>query len=204
MKFAYWLVAVAACGNNPATVDAAMRDAPKHDATLDAAAANAVHGNLGGAPFVVLDAVSNVVTADGFDFPDMSTDVTLTTYANDCSLQASQTGTPNGRLLILDLGITDGSGGSAAASMTGVYTVFSGTPAASSKLVEAYFEADDAGCHKSSFEFASSGTVTLTSATTPVTGTFDITFPASEHITGSFAAPTCASLDPNSTPLNGC
>jgi hypothetical protein len=196
------LVLVGAC-NSP---NAAAPDAPKpHDApAIDAPAPATVSGMLGGAPFGASDAVSNTTTANGFDFPGMSTDVTLTTFAHECALQSSQTGTPNGRVLLLILGIPDGAGGSAPATSTGAYTIFSGTPAASSQLAEAYFEADDATCRKASSAMATGGVVTLDSATSPVSGTFDLTFDTGEHVTGSFAAPLCTALDPNSTPLGGC
>jgi hypothetical protein len=185
-----------ACGSS----SSAKPDGPKSDAQ---ATQTVVNGNLGGAAFTAKDAVWRPVTVNGFDFPGMSTVVSVTTFGNECALQASQTGSPNGRFLVLALGVTDGSGGSAPITGPGTYMVFQGSPPASSKLVEGYFEVDDASCHKSSDSFASAGSVTVTSASDPVQLTFDLTF-GSEHVTGSVHATSCAALDPNSTPLGGC
>ncbi|MEP6862891.1 MAG: hypothetical protein ABJE66_19850 [Deltaproteobacteria bacterium] len=198
------LVALTACGgDNSTAIDASSQ---QHDAKLadsHAAGGNVVTGTLGGNSFGALDAVANAVTANGFDFDMMSTMVEMTTFANECSLQMTSTGTPNGHLLIFDLASTDSAGHSAPISAPGTYTVFSGSAAASSKLSEVYYEVDGANCLKASTEFATSGTVTVTSATAPLAGTFDVTFPDG-HITGSFSAANCAALDPNRTPLNGC
>jgi len=194
------LVVVAACGGDSAAPDAKQADAKPIDGTT---AGTTVTGTLGGNSFGALDAVANTVTASGFDYDAMSTDVTITTFANECSLQMSQTGTPNGRILVLVMASTDAAGHSSPVSAPGAYSVFSGTPPPSSKLVEAYYEIDGATCLKTSSEFATAGTVTLTSATAPMAGVFDFTFPDG-HITGKFNAPACAALNPNATPLNGC
>jgi hypothetical protein len=200
MKLLLSLILVAACGGDNTAVDAKPADTK----TIDTAGAqNVVTGTLGGNSFGALDAVENTVTASGFDFDAMSTCLEMTTFANDCALQGSSTGTPNGHVLVFELAATDAGAHSSPVSAAGAYTVFTGTPAASSKLVEAYYEVDDAQCLKSTSELATSGTVTVTSATSPIAGTFDITFPDG-HITGSFHAPACAALDPNRTPLNGC
>ena len=87
---------------------------------------------------------------------------------------------------------------------TGTYTVFTGTPPVSAKAAEAYFEIDDATCRTSSSAFALTGTITVTSVTDPKQATFDLMFPNSEHVTGSYNALSCTALDPNSTPLGGC
>ena len=201
MKQLMCLVALVACGGDNATTDASTQ---QHDAKpIDANAGNVVTGTLGGSTFVALDAVGNAVMANGFDFDGMSTMISMTTFANECSLQTSSTGTPNGRLLIFDLATTDAAGHSAPIAAAGAYTVFSGSPVASSKLAEVYYEVDGADCLKTSSEFATSGTVTVTAVTAPISGTFDLTFPDG-HVTGSFTAASCAALDPNRTPLNGC
>ena len=201
MKQLMCLVALVACGGDHATTDASTQ---QHDAKpVDANPGNVVTGTLGGSSFNALDAVSNAVMADGVDFDGMSTMIEMTTFANECSLQTSSTGTPNGHLLVLDLATTDAAGHSAPITAAGAYTVFSGSPAPSSKLAEVYYEVDGADCLKASSEFATSGTVTVTAVTAPISGTFDLTF-ADGHVTGSFIAPSCAALDPNRTPLNGC
>ncbi len=163
-------------------------------------AGTVVNGTVGGTGFAALDAVWANVSANGFDFNGMSTDVTVTDFANECAAQTSQTGTPNGKLLVFVLATTDGAGNSSPINAAGTYTVFTGTPAVSSKLAEVYFEVDGADCLKSNSGFATSGTVTVTSATDPMQATFDVTFP-SDHIMGSYHATSCTALDPNSTPL---
>ena len=201
MKQLAILLALAACGSSNSTPDASSQ----HDARLadgHTGGGNVVTGTLGGNSFGALDAVANAVSANGFDFDMMSTMVEMTTFANDCSLQMTSTGTPNGHLLIFDLATTDSAGHSAPISAPGTYNVFSGTAAASSKLAEVYYEVDGADCRRTTGEFATAGTVTITSATPPA-GTFDVTF-SDGHITGSFAAASCTALDPNRTPLNGC
>lgn len=202
MKQLMCLVALAACGGDHATSDASTQP---HDAKpIDShTAGNVVTGTLGGSSFDALDAVGNAVMANGFDFDGMSTMIVMTTFASECSLQMTSTGTPNGRLLAFDLATTDAAGHSAQIAAAGAYTVFSGSPAPSSKLAEAYYEVDGANCLKASAEFATSGTVTVTAVTAPMSGTFDLTFPDG-HVTGSFTAASCAALDPNRTPLNGC
>jgi hypothetical protein len=163
-----------------------------------------VNGNLGGAAFTARDAVWKNVTVAGFPFDGMSTVIEVTDFANDCSLQTTQTGTPNGRIFVLALAATDASGNSSPITATGTYSVFTGTVPTSAKAAVAYFEIDDAACLKSSFAFALSGTVTVTSATDPQQATFDVTFPDNEHVTGSYNAASCAGLNPNATPLGGC
>src|SRR3954466_13992670 len=89
-------------GDNTTAIDAS----PQHDAkAIDGhtAGGNVVTGTLGGNWFGALDAVANSVAADGFDFDMMSTMFVMTTFANECSLQMTSTGTPNGHLLIFDL-----------------------------------------------------------------------------------------------------
>jgi hypothetical protein len=203
MKQLVILLALGACGGDSATsIDASTQ----HDAKpIDGhtATGNVVTGTLGGSSFGALDAAGNAVSASGFDFDMMSTMVVMTTFANECSLQMTSTGTPNGHLLIFDLASTDSAGHSAPISAPGAYAVFTGTVAASSKLAEIYYEVDGADCLKASQERATSGTVMVTSATAPFAATFDVTFPDG-HITGSFTAADCTALDPNRTPLNGC
>lgn len=197
MKLLVAVMCLAACGSDSSSsIDAKLIDAKLVDAP---AAQTTVSGTLGGNTFGAADAVANTVSANGFDFDAMSTDITITTFANECTLQGSHTGVANGRVLVFILASTDAAASSSPITTTGTYTVFSGSPAASSKLVEAYYEVDDGSCHKSTSEFATSGTVTVTSVGDPMTATFDVTFPDG-HITGSYRAPRCSALDPNSSP----
>src|SRR3954452_8708343 len=131
MKQLAIFVALSACGgDNTTAIDASSQ---QHDAKpIDghASSGNVVTGTLGGNSFGALDAVANSVAANGFDFDRMSTMFVMTTFANECSLQMTSTGTPNGHLLIFDLASTDSAGHSAPISATGAYTVFTGTVAA--------------------------------------------------------------------------
>jgi hypothetical protein len=207
------LAGLAACGPGHATADArsAQLDAPmvRQDAPAgrpdarptDGATTTTtvVNGTVGGVGFSARDAAWASVSASGFDFDAMSTDVTVTNFINECTNQQNQTGTPNGAMVIFMLATTDVNGDSTPITAPGTYTVFSGTPPVSAKLAEVYWEIDDASCAKSSSDFAVSGTVTVTSAVDPVQATFDVVFP-SDHITGSFHAMSCAALDPNTSP----
>ena len=68
MKQLMCLVALAACGGDNATTDASTQ---QHDAKpVDGHSnpGNVVTGTLGGSSFAALDAVSNAVMANGFDF----------------------------------------------------------------------------------------------------------------------------------------
>jgi hypothetical protein len=199
MKLVVSLFLVAACGGSDVQVDARPIDSRAIDSrTIDGGLQTVVNGTLGGNSFGALDAIVNTAAASGFDFDAMSTDVEITTYANACGVEMTQTGLPNQRLLFLVLATTNSAGSSSPISAAGTFTVFNGTPPASSKLVEAYYEVDDGSCHKSTSEFATSGTVTVTS-TNPLEATFDLTFDDG-HITGSYRATQCNALDPNSSP----
>jgi hypothetical protein len=195
MKLLLSILLVAACGGSDAQVDARPIDGKPIDGAV---VQTVVNGTLGGNSFGALDAIVNTASASGFDFDAMSTDVEITTYTNACSVQMTRAGVANADLLFLVLASTNAAGSSSPVSATGVYTVFMGTPAASSKLVEVYYEVDDSSCHKSTSEFATSGTVTVTS-TSPLAATFDLTF-SDGHITGSYRAAQCNALDPNSSP----
>ena len=188
------VVAVAACGGNSSSPDGKPADSN--------AGQTVVMGNLGGAPFTALDAVWNDDTATGFDFNGMSTSIEITSFAGDCGHQMARTGVPNGRLLFVQLGTTTG-GNSAPATTNGAYPVFKGQPPQGNGA-EVIFEIDGPNCLKSTSVGATSGTVTVTSATDPKTATFDVTFENGDHITGMVHATHCTALDPNSTPTGGC
>lgn len=54
------------------------------------------------------------------------------------------------------------------------------------------YQAQDANCTETVNEGASSGTVTYTTANSSViAGSFDVTFPSGDHLTGTFSAPLC-------------
>lgn len=193
MKYLAILALLAACGDShPATPDAPPSiDAPP--------STTAVHGNLGGAPFVARDTIASTVTASGFDFDRMSTAIVINDYPGACAVETSRTGVANGRYLIFVLATTDAAGSSSPITQPGTYTINpSGTmPPANAKLVEAYFEIDDATCRPMTKQFGMSGSVTVAS---PTEATFDVTFASGDHITGAYRAAACSALDLNSTP----
>jgi len=142
------------------------------------------------------------VTASGFDFDMMSTAVVITSYPGACNVQMTRTGVANGEYLIFVLASTDAGGSSSPITAPGLYIVNpNGTaPPASSLVVEAYFERDDAMCTPVTKANGMSGTVSVTSASDPVQATFDVTFDNADHVTGTFRAASCTALDLNSSP----
>jgi hypothetical protein len=199
MKYLLLIILIGACGGSDAQVDARPIDSrPIDSRPIDGPVlTTVVNGTLGGNSFGALDAIVNTAVASGFDFDAQSTDIEITTYANACTAEMTHTGVPNERLLLFLMATTNASGSSSPITATGVYTVFTGMPPASSKLVEAYYEVDDSSCQKSTMELAGSGTVTVTSIS-PLEATFDVTF-SDGHITGSYRAAQCNALDPNSS-----
>jgi hypothetical protein len=188
---------LAACGGSASSPDASVDSAPSP---------NQVNGDLGSMPLAVMDGIFVEAEASGFKFVGTTSFIMLASFGDACGKQATSTGVPFGRMLFLDLGITDSRSAATPAHETGDYVVMSGFPfPPSSKLAEVFYEADGANCRKQVNEEASSGAVTVsrTDAAT-LAGTFDITFPTVGHVTGTFSTAQCGALNPNRTPLNGC
>jgi hypothetical protein len=177
---------------------------------VDTTEPNGAQGVLGGSPFPVRDAISNVATADGFDFSGPSTLIAMSDFASACTLRAAGQGSPNGRLLYLDLAVIDASGNATPATQLGKYTVEQYPLPDSSQSAEVFYEQDDSNCVKTQNEQGTSGAVNVTATTAGdagpgITGNFDVTFASSgDEVTGTFSAPTCPSFDPNSGPVGGC
>lgn len=171
---------------------------------------NGAQGDLGGTPFPVRDAISNVATAQGFDFAGPSTMIAMSDFASACTLRAANQGFPSGRLLYLDLAAIDASGTASPVTETGSYVVGQSPLPDSSLSAEVFYEQDDSNCIKTLNEQGTSGVVNVTGTTAGdagpgITGNFDVTFASSgDHVTGTFAAPTCAGFDPNNGPVGGC
>lgn len=192
---------MSACGGSDAVHPDASPDASPDAVTNPPAV---VQGTIGGVAFVPRDAIWTTANASGFDFDKQSTVVMVTDFADACALQGSDTGVPNGRLLLFVLATTDATGASSPITATGVYDEFRGQAPPSRQLVEPYYEIDDAHCLGTTKHFGSAGSVTVTSVTDPQTATFDVTFDSGDHATGSYRATACAALNPNRTPLGGC
>lgn len=190
------------CGDSSSNqpVDAKLpTDAPDDNAPP----ITVVHGNVKGVGVNAMDAITTTATAKGFDFKGMSTGVLVSDSANACANQMTSTGVPNRHWLYFALGDINAAGMSSAITAPGTYSVSDGTLPASSKSAEAYFAVDGANCLEVMSAFATSGTVAVKSVSPNLVATFDVMF-GTDHLTGSFSAPTCAALDPNRTPLNGC
>jgi hypothetical protein len=140
-----------------------------------------VHGTLAGVAVPTSDTMA--VTQNG---PDLAyAYVTLTNVPGLCA--ATQRQVMPGGATTFALGMLEG---------TGVTTVSPGTfPVSSpgnSPNAVVTFEIDDPTCKPLTMGAASSGSVTLTAITaTTLTGTFDVTFPDGEHVSGTFEAPVC-------------
>jgi hypothetical protein len=69
------------------------------------------------------------------------------------------------------------------------------TPDASGNVIqiEVYYDSLDTTCHLPSGNlFATKGTITLTSVTaSSIVGSFDLSFPNNDHLTGMFSSPIC-------------
>jgi hypothetical protein len=62
----------------------------------------------------------------------------------------------------------------------------------SAGTVEASFSSEDANCQSVVSKNANAGTIVLDTVTsTLVTGSFDLTFSGTDHVTGNFSAPVC-------------
>jgi hypothetical protein len=139
-------------------------------------------------------------TLSGFDFTGDSLFVEMTTYASACpSTPSGGVAVANAKLLYFAFGTVDNTGSSAPPMAPGTFTVVGSAPPNGSRSVEVGFDPLDATCLRKSHSGGVSGTVTLTSIAPPQ-GTFDVTFDSGDHVTGSFQAPGCANLKPNSSP----
>ena len=144
-------------------------------------------GPIKGKTFVVADAIT-LVRPDGVE-------IALASSPDQCVPAAQQVQHPNETALLILLADYDASTGHATApSAAGTYTIDTGsTMMPHGATVEGNIL--DATCvnDADNAALASSGTVALSSvANGTFTGTFDVLMDSGDHITGSFAAPTCA------------
>ncbi len=130
--------------------------------------------------------------------------VIITNVSNVCSLfqsaaNPSASGPDPGNSTQLTLNVLSSNSTPVA---PGTYSV--SQPNANGVFVNAAFAATDSTCAvEASSASASSGTVQIvTVSSTMVTGTFDVTFPSGDHLTGQFAAPVC-NFDLNALEQNG-
>ena len=153
----------------------------------DPAAGGSVSGPIKGKTFAVADAIT-LARPDGVE-------IALTSSADQCVPSAQQVQHPYETALLILLADYDASTGHATAPVaSGTYTINTGsTMLPHGATVEGNIL--DASCvnNADNAALASSGSVTLSGvANGTFSGTFDVLMDSGEHITGSFAAPTCA------------
>jgi hypothetical protein len=149
-------------------------------------AAAAVSGTLGGEPVAATDAIALQGPSSGL--APYSAWIILTNLPGFCAVEQGHHNPPNAQELTLEVFEYVGALG------PGTY----GIGSSSSQLGEAAFSATDASCNPTAASaslgvgLAASGTITLSSVSaTEITGSFDLTFSPSNHITGTFSAPVC-------------
>jgi hypothetical protein len=100
--------------------------------------------------------------------------------------------------VVADFG--DAAGGAADAAGAGEMTSGSSFP-----YVAAIFGQTNATCMTTTYDTASSGSITLTTvSSSEVAGTFDVTFPSGDRLTGTFDAPVCTiASGPTTTTCGG-
>ncbi len=138
-----------------------------------------------------------------------ATYIQISDFANACALEAQNMGVTNGQRLVLALAVNDASGQAAPPTAPGSFTVVANSAGpAGSNVADLYYEG---GCMKAQAHGGRSGTGTLTrvSADGSLEGSFDIVLTCDgfssctgldAHLTGTFRAAPCASLNVNRTP----
>jgi hypothetical protein len=175
MRIAFFvalLAALTACGTTNGsgnTTDSGKNSGPT---------STSVSGTAGGQSFEVMDAVGLYNTTREYS------GVFITDFTGSCTLLASgMTAPPSTQILEIEL-IANGIG----------MAPGPGTYAGTTKdvVILATYAASDANCKETVTEEATETSVTLATANaTTVTGTFDVTFPNGDRLTGQFDAPVC-------------
>jgi hypothetical protein len=162
-----------------------------------------VSGMLEGQPFAGKDALAYV----SFDKTgNSSLTFWVATFDHVCGLASRNAGVKNGAMLILDLSTVDArSGKRQAANLPGDYSL-AAAPAGSGTAQVAGLRTD-ASCKSTPATIQQpTGTVTLVSLrSTGASGTFDITLPGGERLSGAFQAVSCpAALQAATAPATSC
>ncbi len=154
--------------------------------------ATSVNGTIASESMVARDAVSNIISADEHG---SATFILVTDLSNTCtSLTAGQAMT-NVRIIVLELATMTGST-FAPPMAPGVHTIRSSTEDLTGNVALVFYWPNNGSCQKRDALFADSGKVTLTRVeVSGYSGTFDIVFSDSSHVTGSFTSSTCTGLD---------
>jgi hypothetical protein len=153
-----------------------------------------VNGTFSGKAMAVQDAIyANRGGASSY------TQVLLSSAGGACST-VSGTSTPKNlqAVSILIYATLDSqSGASTAVTAPGSYQVYDGDGPAprGTNVATVQYISLDATCQTTLKQYAPTGSVTVSAISGGlVTGTFDVTFPGSSRVTGSFNAPSCAAL----------
>jgi hypothetical protein len=142
----------------------------------------AVNGKAGGTAVDAVEAVGLVGTQMENGTTASYAGVAITNIAGTCALLQRHGNPKNAQALTMEV---VGTGTSIA---PGTYAVGGQT----TPFASAAFDAQDATCTSTTNEQATSGSVVLTAVSSAsIDGSFDLTFPGGDHLTGSFTAPVC-------------
>jgi hypothetical protein len=164
--------------------------------------AGSVSGTFAGSAVAVSDTTAFTGTAGNSAYLGE----VLASVANVCSLlqqRAAKANVSGLSLLIQNVGVD----AAPAAIAPGAYSITHGAPAKDTNgnmlVVSASYNALDASCrptYGSTTSDASAGTINIDSVSPNVSGSFDLTFPNGDHLSGSFASEVCDA--PGPTPMN--
>jgi hypothetical protein len=166
-----------ACGSNAGT------------SSIDASdpGSGTVVGTIDGMQYTVGAASGGIVT-EGNTASTQYAQITLSSQSDSCAQIEEHIEHPNQQVVIIDLGDNN-----SPPTAPGVYTVSNAiTP--TGLYANVYANATDSNCQLINVPppSATSGTVTLTGVDgSAYSGTFDVVFDGSDHVTGSFATVNC-------------
>jgi hypothetical protein len=159
-------------------------------------------GTLFGQPFVLADSSAITPGAGSCSLSAVTASVTglavrFSSFPGVCSLMTSQNRTCGSRAntTVLTVVLVDATrGGAAAPIQPGAYAITASLPIPENQsvVVAQAFAAKTGDCSGTpSASYATSGTVTITSVGSTVTGSLDVTFADGGRVSGSFSASTC-------------
>jgi hypothetical protein len=144
-----------------------------------------VMGTINGQPVPANDAMGTQLTTTTNGVTLTSRTISITSIANACPCA---TAAGYATVLVLTLGVLG------AVLPTGAYSFPSSVnPSGNNPVGDAHYVVNDPGTTLLS---ATSGSITISQASSSTTvGSFDLVFPKGDHLTGTFAAPTCAAAE---------
>ena len=146
------------------------------------AGGNVVNGTIAGSAVPIKDSMA--VYQNG---PDVAYALVVMTDAPNICASTQHQHTPPGSTSF-SLGLVEGLG--ITTLSPGMFQVSASAGEGNEAVVG--YEVQDSSCSMITGGDATSGTVTLTSiSSTSLSGTFDVTFPSGDEVTGSFDAPVC-------------